>query len=293
MLDIRGVAVVTGSSSGIGFETSLTLARNGFYTYATMRNTRKSARIKQMADKDALPLKVIQLDVNDDLSVENAIEEIISEKERIDILVNNAGYGFIGSIEDISLKELKAQFETNLFGVIRVTKQVLPIMRRQKEGGRIINVSSIGGIIGYPFSAAYCSTKFALEGFSESMSYEVEQFGIKVILIEPAIVISDFHNNAKIVITSDKATNSSPYSQTMNKMFEAYKEVVDEYKISAEAVAKVIFNASISSNPNQRYLVGKYSETMMETKRTMSDTQSHNMMESQLLRGKQFSKTIK
>jgi NAD(P)-dependent dehydrogenase (short-subunit alcohol dehydrogenase family) len=131
--------LLQGAQSGIGFETSLTLARNGFYTYATMRNIRKSARIKQMADKDALPLKVIQLDVNDDLSVENAIEEIISEKERIDILVNNAGYGLIGSIEDISLEELKAQFETNLFGVIRVTKQVLPIMRRQREGGRRYN----------------------------------------------------------------------------------------------------------------------------------------------------------
>ena len=282
----REVAVVTGSSSGIGYETSLTLARNGFYTYATMRNIGKSVSIKQMANKDALPLKVIQLDVNDDLSVKNAIEEIISEKERIDILVNNAGYGLIGPIEDISLEELKAQFETNLFGVIRVTQAVLPIMRRQKEGGRIINVSSIGGIVGYPFSAAYCSTKFALEGLSESMSYEVEQFGIKVILIEPALVISDFHNNAKIVIKSDKAANSSPYTQTMNKMFEAYKQVVEEYKMPAEEVAKVILNATISANPDQRYLVGKYSEMMMEAKRTMSDTQSHNMMESQLLGSK-------
>jgi NAD(P)-dependent dehydrogenase (short-subunit alcohol dehydrogenase family) len=286
MLDVKGVAVVTGSSSGIGFETSLTLARNGFYTYATMRNIRKSASIKQMANKEALPLEVIQLDVNDDLSVKNAIGEIISGKGRIDILVNNAGYGLVGPIEDISLEELKAQFETNLFGVIRVTKQVLPIMRRQKEGGRIINVSSIGGIVGYPFSAAYCSTKFALEGLSESMSYEVEQFGIKVILIEPALVISDFHNNAKIVIKSDKAANSSPYTQTMNKMFEAYKQVVEEYKMPAEEVAKVILNATISANPDQRYLVGKYSEMMMEAKRTMSDTQSHNMMESQLLGSK-------
>jgi NAD(P)-dependent dehydrogenase (short-subunit alcohol dehydrogenase family) len=286
MPDVRGVAIVTGSSSGIGFETSLTLARNGFYTYATMRNVRKSVSIKRMANKEALPLQVIQLDVNDDLSVKNAIEEIISEKERIDILVNNAGYGLIGSIEDISLEELKAQFETNLFGVIRVTKQVLPIMRRQNEGGRIINISSIGGIVGYPFSSAYCSTKFALEGLSESMSYEVEQFGIKVILIEPAFVISDFHKNAKIVIKSDKAANSSPYTQTMNKMFEAYKEVIEEYKISAEEVAKVILNASISANPDQRYFVGKYSETMMGAKRTMSDAQSHNMMESQLLDSK-------
>jgi NAD(P)-dependent dehydrogenase (short-subunit alcohol dehydrogenase family) len=124
------VALITGCSTGIGYSASLMLARNGFYTYATMRNTRKSVNIKQMANKEALPLEVIQLDVNDDLSVKNAIEEIISEKERIDILVNNAGYGLIGSIEDISLEELKAQFETNLFGVIRVTKQVLPIMRR-------------------------------------------------------------------------------------------------------------------------------------------------------------------
>jgi NAD(P)-dependent dehydrogenase (short-subunit alcohol dehydrogenase family) len=277
------VALVTGCSTGIGYSASLMLARNGFYTYASMRNIGKSTSIKQMATKEALPLEAIQLDVNDDLSVKNAIEEIISEKGRIDILVNNAGYGLIGPIEDISIEELKAQFETNLFGVIRVTQQVLPTMRRQKEGGRIINVSSIGGIAGYPFSATYCSAKFALEGLSESMSYEVEPFDIKVILIEPAFVISDFHNNAKIVIKSDKAANTSPYIQTMNKMFEAYKQVVEEYKMPAEEVAKVIFNASISSNPYRRYLVGKYSEMMMETKRTMPDVQFHDMMKNQLI----------
>jgi NAD(P)-dependent dehydrogenase (short-subunit alcohol dehydrogenase family) len=280
------VALVTGCSTGIGYSASLMLARNGFYTYASMRNIGKSTSIKRLATKEALPLEAIQLDVNDDLSVKNAIEEIISEKGRIDILVNNAGYGLIGPIEDISIEELKAQFETNLFGVIRVTQQVLPTMRRQKEGGRIINVSSIGGIAGYPFSAAYCSAKFALEGLSESMSYEVEPFDIKVILIEPAFVISDFHNNAKIVIKSDKAANTSPYIQTMNKMFEAYKQVVEEYKMPAEEVAKVIFNASISSNPYRRYLVGKYSEMMMKTKRTMPDAQFHDMMKNQLIDSK-------
>jgi short-subunit dehydrogenase len=195
------IAIVTGSSSGIGLETALTLARNRFYTYATMRNLKKSTSIKEIANKEALPLKVIELDVDDDdLSAKNAIYEIISEKQRIDILVNNAGYGLIGPIEDTSIEEeLKPQFETNLYGIVRVTQQVLPIMRRQKSG-RIINVSSIGGIVGYPFSAAYCSTKFALEGLSESLSYEVDQFGIKVILIEPALVISDFHNNVKMAV---------------------------------------------------------------------------------------------
>ena len=283
--EITHIAVVTGTSSGIGFETALTLARNGFYTYATMRNLKKSTSIKEIANKEALPLKVIQLDVDsDDLSAKNAIQEIISEKQRIDILVNNAGYGLVGPIEDISIEEeIKPQFETNLYGVIRVTQQVLPIMRRQKSG-RIINVSSIGGIVGYPFSAAYCSTKFALEGLSESLSYELDQFGIKVILIEPALVISDFHNNVKMVVK--KGANNpdySPYTQMMQKLFEEYKQVQEQYQIPAEEVAKVILGAATLDNPDRRYLVGKYSEMMKEAKMTMSDIECHNMMKRQLL----------
>ena len=282
---ITRIAVVTGSSSGIGFETALTLARNGFYTYATMRNLKKSISIEEIANKEALPLKVIELDVDNDISAKNAIQEIIiSEKQRIDILVNNAGYGLVGPIEDISIEEeLKPQFETNLYGVIRVTQQVLPIMRRQKSG-RIINVSSIGGIVGYPFSAAYCSTKFALEGLSESLSYEVDQFGIKVILIEPALVISDFHNNVKMAVKKGANDHDdSPYTQMMQKLFEEYKQVQEQYQIPAEEVAKVILNAAIVDNPNQRYLVGKYSEMMKEAKVTMSDRECRNMMKRQLL----------
>jgi len=278
------IAIVTGSSSGIGFKTALTLARNGFYTYATMRNLKKSTSIKEIANKEALPLKVVQLDVDsDDLSAKNAIqEEIISEKQRIDILVNNAGYGLVGPIEDTSIEEeLKPQFETNLYGVIRVTQQVLPIMRRQKSG-RIINVSSIGGIAGYPFSAAYCSTKFALEGLSESLSYEVDQFGIKVILIEPALVISDFHNNVKMAAKKGANPDDSPYTQMMQKLFEEYKQVQEQYQIPAEEVANVILNAAILDNPNPRYLVGKYSEMMKEAKVTMSEIECRNMMKRQL-----------
>jgi NAD(P)-dependent dehydrogenase (short-subunit alcohol dehydrogenase family) len=164
--EITRVAVVTGTSSGIGFETALTLARNGFYTYATMRNLNKSTSIKEIANKEALPLKVIELDVDDDkLSAKNVIQEIISEKQRIDILVNNAGYGLIGPIEDTSIEEeLKPQFETNLYGVIRVTQQVLPVMRRQKSG-RIVNVSSIGGIVGYPLVQSIVAPSLHLKDY--------------------------------------------------------------------------------------------------------------------------------
>ena len=125
------VAVVTGSSSGIGFETSLALARNGFMTYATMRNLNKSENIKSLAEKEKLPLKIVQLDVTDDGSVKNAMKSITDEANRIDVLVNNAGYVLNGAFEDLAIEELKAQYETNLFGVTRVTQAALPMMRNQ------------------------------------------------------------------------------------------------------------------------------------------------------------------
>src|SRR6478672_3088482 len=141
------VAIVTGSSTGSGFETSLLLAKNGYHTYATMRNLDKSTRIKETAKKDNLPIEVLQLDVTDDKSVTDAISEISNKQGSIDVLVNNAGYDVTGAVEELSMDEIKAQFETNFFGAVRVMKAVLPIMRKQKSGV-IVNVSSIGGLIG-------------------------------------------------------------------------------------------------------------------------------------------------
>src|SRR5919206_4736770 len=145
--NMQKVAIVTGSSSGIGYTTSLMLARNGFYTYASARNINKSASLQSTADAERLPLKLIQLDVTDDRSVKAAVEQIVSEKGRIDVLVNNAGYGLFGAFEDLSVDEIKAQFEPNFFGVIRVTQHVLPIMRNKHNGGGgiIVNVSSVNG----------------------------------------------------------------------------------------------------------------------------------------------------
>src|SRR5919206_2254586 len=143
------VAIVTGSSSGIGYETSLTLARNDFLTYATMRNLNKSENIKSVATNENLPIHVTQLDVTDDASVKNAVEAILSKEGRMDILVNNAGYGLNGAFEDLSMDEIKAQYETNFFGLIKVTQAVLPIMRKHKSG-IIVNISSGAGRFGIP-----------------------------------------------------------------------------------------------------------------------------------------------
>jgi NAD(P)-dependent dehydrogenase (short-subunit alcohol dehydrogenase family) len=131
MAEEEKTAVVTGSSTGIGYETSLLLAKNGFRTYATVRNLDKAKEIRDISDKGELPIHVMELDVDSDKSVEDAIDKIYDESKRIDVVVNNAGYGLGGALEDLSMEEIKAQFETNLFGAIRVMKTVLPIMRKQ------------------------------------------------------------------------------------------------------------------------------------------------------------------
>jgi NAD(P)-dependent dehydrogenase (short-subunit alcohol dehydrogenase family) len=172
----RKVALATGASGGIGYETSLTLAKNDFLTYATIRNLNKSENIKSLAEKENLPPKLLMLDVTDDKSVRNAMQSITAEASRIDVLVNNAGYGVFGAFEDLTMEEIKAQFETNLFDVIRVTQAVLPVMRKQ-ESGMIVNVSSAAGRFGFPGLSAYVSAKFAIEGLSESLAYELEPFG--------------------------------------------------------------------------------------------------------------------
>ena len=270
------VAIVTGSSSGIGYATSLLLAKNRFHTYATMRNIENSADIQQIANKERLPLQVIQLDVNDDASIRNSIEKVRSENERIDVLVNNAGYGLIGAFEDLSAEEIKSQFETNFFGVIRLTQQVLPIMRKQKSG-TIVNVSSGAGRIGFPGMSAYVSSKFALEGLSESMSYELEPFGIKVVIIEPGVIRTNFKKNSVMSKKSLDNSSISPYSSIIQKMDASISSII-EHATPPEEVAKAILHAVISNNPELRYLVGNDMIMMAETKKSMSDEDFRKMM---------------
>lgn len=282
------VAVVTGSSTGIGFETSLLLSRNGFYTYATMRNLNKSQRINDVAKSENLPLKVLQLDVTDDRSVKDAIKQIKDESSRIDILVNNAGYGVMGAVEDLSLEEFKSQFETNFFGVIRVTKEVIPIMRNQGSGN-IINVSSVGGKIGIPLNSAYISSKFALEGLSESIRYELEQFGIDVILIEPGVVKTNFFENADVIINNNTGNKTSVYSQLTQKLFEGFEPMLKSNSSSLSSdVAEVIYQAIESNNREVRYPVGKDALSIIKTRQNLSDKEFENWIKESIFQQKGF-----
>jgi short-subunit dehydrogenase len=273
------VAIVTGSSSGIGFETSLTLARNGFHTYATMRNLEgeKTKPLTEVVKNENLQLQAIELDVDNDKSAIDAINTIVEERKRIDVLINNAGYALGGALEDSSMDEIKAQFETNFFGAVRVTKAVLPVMRRQGEG-KIVNITSMGGRIGIPLSSSYHGSKFALEGLSESIQYELEPFGIKVILIEPGAVGSNFWKNIKIARSSSEA--NSPYSQFGNKVLKAYKQM-EQNTISPSVVAKAILDAVTSNNPQLRYVVGEDAVKTLDARKNTPDKEFGDLIKKQ------------
>ena len=313
------VAVVSGSSTGIGFETCLLFARNGIRTYATMRDLMKANLIKKIAEKEKLLLKVIEMNVDKDDSVVEAFKKISDDMKgmRIDILVNNAGFGLFGALEDQSIEHIKKQFETNIFGAIRTIQQVLPIMRNQRSG-IIVNISSISGQIGFPAQSVYVSTKFAVEGLSESFAYEVQPYGISVVLIEPGVINTNFVENIMIPdntqhISSHLLSPSSPSASPTvtysgraesNREMTEYANVVERFLShyypamrnapSPKEVAKVILesiNHSVVStrqggnnnNNFYRYPVGEDAKLYANVKRKMSDSELRSFVAKRIL----------
>jgi len=263
------VAVVTGSSSGIGYETALTLARNGFTTFATMRDMEKREKLEKVALAEKLPIHSVQLDVTDDNSARNAIQKIVDQTERIDVLVNNAGYGLAGALEDLSIEEIKSQNETNFYGLIRVTQAVLPIMRKNGRG-TIVNIGSVNGHIAFPCISAYASSKFALEGLTEAMAYELEPFGIRTVIIEPGNIKTNF--KAHLTVAKKAQDPKSPYA----KMFQKVNATIEQMQMNGSEsalVADVVLKAVTSARPELRYPVGKDAEGWLETKKRIPDSE--------------------
>lgn len=275
MLTMEKVAIVTGSSSGIGFETALALARNGYHTYATMRDTRKSSKILEVAKQEGLKIEVLELDVDKEETIKNSIRKVVADKKRIDVLVNNAGYFLVGCLEDLSIKDIKAQFETNFFGVVRTIQEVLPTMRMQKSG-IIVNVSSVAGRIGFPVTPAYISSKFALEGLSESMRYELAPFNIKTIIIEPGVVKTNLFASLKKTTKPD-----SVYKDITEKVMLGLT-MMSEMGTPAQEVARTIINAVSSDNPLPRYPVGNDAIMFLEAKKSKTDIEFENYIKKEL-----------
>ena len=273
---MQKVALVTGSSSGIGLESVLALARDGYHTFASMRNTSKAGELENAAKKENLPIEVIELDVDKEESIVSGIKKIIEDAGRIDVLVNNAGYGQFGCTEDVSVDDFRKQFETNFFSIVRIVKEVAPIMRKQNSG-IIVNISSVGGRMGLPGSPAYISSKFALEGFGECLRYELGQFGIKTTLIEPGVIKTNFFESMKI---PDSKTDPK-YKQITDHIHSGLKMMV-ELGTPPSQVADVIIKAIHDDEMLPRYIVGTDAAMFMEAKKAKTDIEFEKYLSKEL-----------
>ncbi len=270
------VALVTGSSSGIGLETALSLARDGYYTFASMRNLGKAGELEHAAKKENLPIEIIELDVDNENSITSAIKKVVAKYGRLDVLVNNAGYGQFGCTEDVSVKEFRKQFETNFFSVVKIIQEIAPIMRKQNSGN-IINISSVAGRIGFPGSPAYISSKFALEGLGECLRYELGQFGIKTTLIEPGVIKTDFFNSMKV-----SESKSDPKYKALTENILAGLKMMVEMGTPPSQVAEVVMKAIHDDEMQPRYVVGTDAAMFIEAKKMKTDLEFEKYMSKEL-----------
>ena len=273
---MQKVALVTGSSSGIGFETSLVLAREGYHTFASMRDVNKAKEIKKIADKENLPIDVIELDVDKEESIISAIKKVVSDGGRLDVLVNNAGYGLFGCVEDTPIDDFRKQFETNFFSIVRIIQEVAPIMRNQNSG-IIVNVSSVVGRMGLPGFPAYISTKYALEGLSECLRYELGQFGIKTTLIEPGAVKTNFFDSMKV----QESKTDPKYTKLTDHILSGLK-MMAQFGTAPSQVAEVIMKAINDDEILPRYIAGTDAAMFMEAKNTKTDLEFEKYMSKEL-----------
>lgn len=262
-METKRVALVTGASSGIGEDTVKRLLGAGFAVYAGAR------RVDRMQSLGQAGARVLALDVTDDRSMSAAVDTILQETGRIDVLVNNAGYGSYGSVEDVPIEEGRRQFEVNLFGLARLTQLVLPTMRTQRSG-RIVNITSIGGKIGEPFGAWYHATKFAVEGFSDSLRMELHGFGVDVIIIEPGAIRTEWGEIARegLLRHSGDGAYRDGARQHAAMFTSTYESRLPS---SPDVVARTIVKSVQAARPRTRYAVGGGAHLVLFLRRWLSD----------------------
>ena len=249
-MNTKRVALVTGTSTGIGLSAAIYLARAGFSVIATMRDLKKSEPLRERANKEGLTIELARLDVQDDESIKACVAAIVAKHGRIDVLVNNAGAGMVGSTEQIPIDAVERAMDINFLGVWRCTQAVLPIMRAQKSG-RIISVSSIGGLFGQPFNDAYCAAKFAVEGMMESLAPVAKRLGIHIALVEPGPVNTEFVAN---VTKETVATDIADYKPLLDSYLSGTRQAFASAGQTGDDIAAVIVEAATSAAPHFRNL---------------------------------------
>jgi NAD(P)-dependent dehydrogenase (short-subunit alcohol dehydrogenase family) len=245
------VVLVTGASTGIGKCCAEHLASRGYRVFGTSRKP-------SLAAASAPAPEMIPMDVDDDVSVTAGVQTVLERAGRIDAVVNNAGWGLMGAVEDTAVEEARAQLETNFFGVLRVCREVLPVMRKQGSG-HVVNISSLGGVVGLPFSSMYSASKFALEGMSEALRLEVWRFGIRVVLIEPG----DFRSNFTAARRMTKASATSPAYREAVQLALAKQEKEERNGPLPDSIARLVERILRNNSPRVRYSVGMLSQRIV------------------------------
>jgi NAD(P)-dependent dehydrogenase (short-subunit alcohol dehydrogenase family) len=279
MAESRAV-LITGCSSGIGHATAERLAGNGWTVYATARDADK---LSDLAEKGC---KTLSLDVEDEESMKAAVAEVEQAEGAVGVLINNAGYSQSGAVESVPMDKVRKQFETNVFGLVRMTQLVLPGMRSQKWG-RIVNLSSMGGKLVFPGGGYYHATKYAVEAISDALRYEVKGFGVDVVLIEPGLIVTNFGGTAagSIGNGSGDGDDYEKFNEAVGKATaEIYEGPAAKLGGPPEAVAKVIDKAISSKRPKPRYTVTPSAKLLMAQRRLMSDRMWDRMMRTQFPR---------
>lgn len=263
----KKIAVITGASSGFGLLTTLELAKKDYLVIATMRHLEKQVELISQATKLNLQqhIQVQQLDVTDQNSIHN-FQLFLKEINRIDLLINNAGYATGGFIEELPVEDYRKQFETNLFGAISITQLVLPFMREQKSG-KIINISSISGQVGFPGLSPYVSSKYALEGWSESLRLEVKPFGIDVALLEPGSYNTNIWEVGK-QLAENQSDTTSPYKEYMDKIQKHINNGNDTLGNPIDVANKIVEIAE-ARRTTLRYPIGKGVKFMIFAKKVL------------------------
>lgn len=259
----KKVVIITGASSGIGRKTALFLAKHNYIVYGGARRVEKLKELEQDG------VKTMPLDVTDDASVGNFIGKVLGNEGRIDVLINNAGYGEYGAVEDVTIENAKKQMEVNLFGLARMTKAVLPVMRQQKSG-KIVNISSIGGKMTTPMGGWYHASKFAVEALSDSLRMEVKQFGIDIVIVEPGGIESEWSGIAGATMLS--TSGNTVYERLAKKASQITTEMEQKQAPpSPLLIAKLIKKIIEAKNPKARYIKGAMAKPILFLKKYASD----------------------
>jgi NAD(P)-dependent dehydrogenase (short-subunit alcohol dehydrogenase family) len=270
--------LITGATDGLGKAAALLLAERGYNVFAAGRSAAKREELDAVAREKKLPLQSMEMDVCDDASVKRAVSSVLAQRGAIDVLINNAGLAYVATVEDMTMEDWRKQFETNFFGALRVTREVLPQMR-ERRSGRILMMSSVSGLVTPPTQGAYSASKHALEGLSNALRLELHPFNVKIILIEPGYIMTNIQQTASALRQAyQEEIEHGPYAKIYAGSLAGASSTRSKSRTTPEDCARIMLKAIEAPNPKARYGVTRIATLVKLAKRFMTDEGIDAMM---------------